>query len=82
MRAVAGVGALGLVLGGAPAWAAPDAQVEQDNSITWVDCPSYLPNDVECGRLDVPIDWDVRPGGPAGPPLSGADDPRGASRDR
>ena len=79
MRAVAGVGALGLVLGGAPAWAAPDAQVEQDNSITWVDCPSYLPNDVECGRLDVPIDWDVRPGGPAGPPLSGADDPRRAS---
>ncbi|MDP4974735.1 MAG: alpha/beta hydrolase [Candidatus Nanopelagicales bacterium] len=79
MRAVVGVAALGLVLGGAPAWAAPDAQVDQDGPITWLDCPSYLPNDVDCGRLDAPIDWDVRPGGPAEPPLSGADDPRRAS---
>lgn len=27
--------------------------------VTWVDCPSYLPEGVECGRLDVPIDWAV-----------------------
>jgi len=56
---VAVVAALGLVLGVAPAWAGPDVQTEQDRPITWVDCPSDLPADVECGTLDVPIDWAV-----------------------
>jgi pimeloyl-ACP methyl ester carboxylesterase len=36
-------------------------------AITWVDCPEYLPEGVECGRLDVPIDW------------ADSDDPRRAS---
>ena len=53
------VAALGLVLGVAPAWAGPDVQTEQDGPVTWVDCPSDLPDDVECGTLDVPIDWGV-----------------------
>ncbi|MFZ4510769.1 MAG: alpha/beta fold hydrolase [Candidatus Nanopelagicales bacterium] len=26
-------------------------------AITWVDCPDRMPEGVECGRLDVPIDW-------------------------
>lgn len=26
-------------------------------SVAWVECPPYLPDGVECGRLDVPIDW-------------------------
>lgn len=56
-----------VVLGVAPAWAGPDVQTEQDRPITWVDCPSDLPDDVECGTLDVPIDWAV------------PDDPRRAS---
>ena len=67
MRAATVVAALGLVLGVAPAWASPDVQTEQDRPITWVDCPSDLPDDVECGTLDVPIDWAV------------PDDPRRAS---
>lgn len=44
--------------------AAPSAA---SDAITWTDCPGYLPGDVECGRLDVPIDWAV------------PDDPRRAS---
>ena len=54
-----------LVVGGMPAVAA-ERDVESA-AITWVDCPAYLPDDVECGRLDVPIDWAL------------PDDPRRAS---
>lgn len=25
--------------------------------LAWVECPSYVPEGVDCGRLDVPIDW-------------------------
>ncbi|MFM1965307.1 MAG: hypothetical protein RL134_1032 [Actinomycetota bacterium] len=35
--------------------------------VTWVTCPSDMPAGVECGRLDVPIDWAI------------PDDPRRAS---
>jgi len=35
--------------------------------ITWVDCPDRMPEGVECGLLDVPIDWAI------------PDDPRRAS---
>lgn len=48
----------------------PAAAAEPDSAssvITWVDCPSYVPEGVECGRLDVPIDWAI------------PDDPRRAS---
>ena len=54
-----------LVAGAVPAVAA-ERDVESA-AITWVDCPPYLPDDVECGRLDVPIDWAL------------PDDPRRAS---
>lgn len=43
-------------------WAgiAPSAVAEPGptpSRITWGDCPSYVPDGVQCGRLDVPIDW-------------------------
>lgn len=42
----------------------PAAAVEPHSdatAITWIECPSSLPEDVECGRLDVPIDWALEP---------------------
>ena len=74
-RALALTAALGVLLGMSPAWAAPDARVDPavpGSQITWVDCPSSVPEGVECGRLDVPIDW-------AEPVQSGSNDPRRAS---
>ena len=56
----------GLVLALVPHGAAASDQSPRDG-VTWVSCPSYMPEGVECGRLDVPIDW--------GQP----DDPRRAS---
>jgi pimeloyl-ACP methyl ester carboxylesterase len=54
----------GLVLSLLPhAAAAPSPH----SAITWVDCPSTVPDGVECGRLDVPVDWAL------------PDDPRRAS---
>ena len=52
------------------AGAVPATAVEADTqsmAISRVDCPSYVPEGVECGRLDVPIDW------------SSPEDPRRAS---
>lgn len=54
----------GLLLAAAPHSASAQAP---RSAVSWVDCPSDLPAGVECGRLDVPVDW------------SRPDDPRRAS---
>ncbi len=41
----------------APWSGAAAASPRTPDRVTWVDCPSFLPDSVECGRLDVPIDW-------------------------
>ena len=46
--------ASGLVLSLLPHAAAAEST---RSAITWVDCPGYVPDGVDCGRLDVPIDW-------------------------
>ena len=54
-----------LIAGAVPSAGATPGSVS--SRVTWVDCPSYLPDGVECGQLDVPIDWTL------------PDDPRRAS---